>query len=57
MVVGSGVDERNVKSIMAVADGCIVASSLKEGGVWWNSVEPARARAFIEALRASDRAE
>ncbi|MGA2380835.1 MAG: BtpA/SgcQ family protein [Spirochaetia bacterium] len=55
-MVGSGVDERNVKSIMAVADGCIVASSLKEDGVWWNSVEPKRARAFIAAMRESGRA-
>ncbi len=55
VVVGSGVDEGNVKSIMAVADGCIVASSLKEGGVWWNSVEPKKARAFIAAMRPSGR--
>jgi uncharacterized protein len=56
VVVGSGVDERNVASILSVADGCIVASSLKEGGVWWNRVDPAKARAFVAALRASDAA-
>ncbi len=55
VLVGSGVDEGNVKSIMAAADGCIIASSVKEGGVWWNSVEPRRAAAFIAALRDAER--
>ena len=32
----------------AIADGVIVASALKVDGVWWNPVDPARARAFME---------
>jgi uncharacterized protein len=50
-LVGSGVTIGNVNSILDVADGAIVASSLKVDGVWWNPVEPDRVRAFMAALR------
>jgi uncharacterized protein len=50
-LVGSGVTIGNVNSILDVADGVIVASSLKVDGVWWNPVEPDRVRAFMAALR------
>jgi membrane complex biogenesis BtpA family protein len=49
LLVGSGVSETNIGQILALTDGAIVASSLKEGGVWWNPVEPARVRSFIIA--------
>ena len=48
-LVGSGVTPDNVADILAIVDGVIVASSLKQGGVWWNPVEPARVRAFAAA--------
>ena len=32
-------------------DAVIVASSLKVGGVWWNPVDEARVRAFMQAAR------
>jgi membrane complex biogenesis BtpA family protein len=52
VLVGSGASPANVAAILAVADGIIVASALKEGGVWWNPVERARAKAFmVEAAR------
>ena len=51
VLVGSGVTAENVVPILGVAQAVIVASSLKEGGVWWNPVEPARVRAFVEAAR------
>ncbi len=52
VLVGSGVDVSNVGSILAQADGVIVASSLKHDGVWWNAVDPERAQAFMtEVLR------
>src|SRR5262249_54384516 len=41
-LVGSGVDEDNVRDILGVVDGVIVASSLKFGAVWWNPVDPER---------------
>lgn len=49
LLVGSGVTADNVAAILARTDGVIVASSLKEGGVWWNPVDPDRVRAFVEA--------
>jgi hypothetical protein len=54
VLVGSGVDVGNVGDILALADGVIVASSLKRDGVWWNGVDPDRAAAFmgeVERLR------
>jgi uncharacterized protein len=50
-LVGSGVTIGNVNDIMEVADGVIVASSLKVDGVWWNPVEPGRVQTFMAALR------
>ncbi|SDZ57131.1 hypothetical protein SAMN05444004_12312 [Jannaschia faecimaris] len=51
VLVGSGVTADNIVSILSRADAVIVASSLKEGGVWWNPVDPVRVRAFVEAAR------
>lgn len=51
LLVGSGVDKSNVVEILKRTSGVIVASSLKEGGVWWNPVDPARVKAFVEAAR------
>lgn len=51
LLVGSGVTPQNVAAVLARTQGAIVASSLKEDGVWWNPVEPARVRALIEAAR------
>jgi hypothetical protein len=49
VLVGSGVTADNVGAILARVDAVIVASSLKEAGVWWNPVEPARVAAFTAA--------
>lgn len=51
VLVGSGVTAQNVGSILGVADAVIVASSLKQDGVWWNPVEAERVRAFVEAAK------
>ncbi len=51
LLVGSGVTKENIVEILKRTSGVIVASSLKEGGVWWNPVEPARVKAFVEAAR------
>ncbi len=48
VVVGSGVSPDNVGDILSVADGVIVASWLKQDGVWWNPVDPERLRFFME---------
>jgi membrane complex biogenesis BtpA family protein len=50
-LVGSGVTEDNVGDILSIVDGVIVASSLKQGGVWWNAVDPGRVKSFIARIR------
>ncbi|SPJ26394.1 BtpA/SgcQ family protein [Palleronia abyssalis] len=47
LLVGSGVTEENVVPILGLTNGVIVASSLKEDGVWWNPVEAARVKHFV----------
>lgn len=49
VLVGSGVTPGNVATILARTSGVIVASSLKQGGVWWNPVEPARVADLVRA--------
>lgn len=51
LLVGSGVTADNVVAILGRTNGVIVASSLKEGGVWWNPVCPERVRRFVEAAQ------
>ncbi|MFS8050711.1 BtpA/SgcQ family protein [Rhizobium sp. BR 314] len=50
-LVGSGVTPDNVNDILSVADGVIVASSLKYDGVWWNAVDPQRVTKFVAGIR------
>lgn len=54
-LVGSGVTTANVARY-AAADALIVGSSAKEGGVWSNPVDPARAAALAEAFAGAPRA-
>ncbi len=49
VLVGSGVNPDNVGDILGVADAVIVASALKQDGVWWNPVDPDRLRIFMAA--------
>ena len=51
ILVGSGVSHANVETILPLVDGVIVASALKEDGVWWNRVDGARVRAFMAPVR------
>ncbi|HPF14059.1 MAG TPA: BtpA/SgcQ family protein [Planctomycetota bacterium] len=50
--LGSGVDETNVESLCAQADGAIVASSLKRDGVLEAPVDADRVRRLVQRLRA-----
>lgn len=52
VLANTGVKHDTVADVMAVADGCIVGSSLKVDGHTWNSVDPARALDFMERVRA-----
>ncbi|PWR02076.1 BtpA family membrane complex biogenesis protein [Meridianimarinicoccus roseus] len=49
VLVGSGLTADNIATILGRADAVIVASSLKNGGVWWNPVDPERVKAFVTA--------
>ncbi|MFS2224125.1 BtpA/SgcQ family protein [Pantoea sp. B65] len=51
LLVGSGVTADNVGQILSRTQGVIVASALKQGGVWWNDVELARVKHFMAAAR------
>jgi uncharacterized protein len=51
-MVGSGVTPENVRAILNVVEGVIVASALKTGGRWWNAVELERAKQFVDEARA-----
>jgi len=46
VIIGSGVTIENARELLAACDGAIVASSLKEDGVWWNPVEVSRVEAM-----------
>jgi len=52
IVLGSGVGADNVGDFFGAADGFIVGTYFKEGGLWSNTVEPARVRRMVEAVRA-----
>jgi len=52
VIVGSGLTTENVDSLMRVADGAIVGSSLKYDGSWWNPVELARVTDLMGRVRA-----
>jgi len=50
LLLGSGVDHANAAALLAAADGAIVGTALKTGGVLAAPVDPARVRALRETL-------
>jgi membrane complex biogenesis BtpA family protein len=50
VLIGSGVTRENVGSLMDIADGVIIGSSLKQGGVWWGPVEAKRVEDFMRSF-------
>jgi hypothetical protein len=52
VLANTGVKHDTVADVLAVADGCIVGSALKVDGQTWNAVDPARARDFMDRVRA-----
>lgn len=52
VIANTGVRAERVPEIFAIADGAIVGTSLKVDGVTWNPVDPARAQALMDAVRA-----
>ncbi len=51
LLVGSGVTPGNVGEILGRTQGVIVASALKQDGVWWNPVDPARVKHFMSVAK------
>lgn len=54
ILVGSGSSRENVSSLMDVADGVIVASSVKRQGLVENPVDVGKIRALVDTVRRSD---
>ncbi|MCH7736622.1 MAG: BtpA/SgcQ family protein [Chloroflexi bacterium] len=51
LLVGSGVTEENIVKVIEHADGAIIGTSLKEGGIVANRVDPERVRRMSELFR------
>lgn len=51
VLANTGVKHATVAEVLRIADGCIVGSALKEGGVTWNPVDPLRAQDFMARAR------
>ncbi|HAQ59124.1 MAG TPA: SgcQ protein [Microbacterium sp.] len=51
VILNTGAQAETIASMLEVADGCIVGSSLKVDGYTWNAVDPDRARRFVEAAK------
>lgn len=51
VLVGSGATPANAAALLAQADGVIVGSAIKTGGVWTGPVDPAACEAFVRAAR------
>jgi membrane complex biogenesis BtpA family protein len=51
VLLGSGIDINNIAEFYPDADGFIVGSSLKEGGIWSHGVDPERVAQLVEKVR------
>lgn len=51
VLANTGVKHATVADVLAVADGCVVGSALKEDGDTWKPVDPERAREFMALAR------
>ena len=52
VMANTGVRHDTVADVLAIADGCIVGSSLKVSGDTWNAIDPDRAADFMDRVRA-----
>ena len=51
LLVGSGVDQTNAREFLALADGAIIGTSLKYGGIVANRIDPERVKRMGELIR------
>lgn len=50
VIIGSGVSHDNIEDLLSVSEGVIVASSLKEDGVWWTPVSEDKVKEFMQTV-------
>lgn len=50
VLIGSGLDCANAEHLLSIADGAIVASYFKTGGVWYHKVAKDRVEQFMEQV-------
>jgi hypothetical protein len=48
VLANTGVRKDTLKDVLAIADGCVVGSSLKLNGDTWKAVDPKRAKEFMQ---------
>ena len=53
VLANTGVKHATVADVLAVADGCVVGSSLKVDGDTWNPIDPDRAAEFMRLARSA----
>jgi membrane complex biogenesis BtpA family protein len=53
VMANTGVKHETVGDVLAIADGCIVGSSLKVDGDTWNPIDPERAKDFMARAKAA----
>ncbi len=51
VIIGSGGTVDNIAELLSIGDGVIIGTSIKKDGILWNQVDPARAKAFINAAK------
>lgn len=51
VMANTGVRHETLADVLAIADGCVVGSSLKYGGDTWKAVDPERAADFMARVR------
>jgi len=56
VLANTGVKHATVADVLRIADGCIVGSALKVGGDTWATVDPDRAKDFMDRVRAARKA-
>jgi membrane complex biogenesis BtpA family protein len=50
VIIGSGLSAENANRVLSVADGAIVASSLKQDGNWWSLVSTEKVKRLMEVV-------
>lgn len=50
VIVGSGMTKENAEKILSISNGCIIGSSLKKDGLWWNPVDVERVKEFMNEV-------